>query len=559
MSKLAYLVDDSALALKINANAIQSYFKDIELKTFRSGTELIEALKLETQPIFAVFSDVNMPNVSGHDVCSWVKRNPKRHATPVIMVTAELEEKEKAFALKNGASAYLEKPLKAEDMTALLDRLSNQSDILSRSNELDLAFCGEVLETVDTMHKLLVGFNDDKAKEIYRGLHTVKGGANSLQFPQLGQFVHTAEAFLSTVRQAKLFGAPQVTKVFQAIFGFIEAQAENIRSERQLEIAPIAVMEDIRLILANVAAGWSLPGAENSGHGPVQNHQSAPSGAAGEAGTEEKAPHEFIVSRNASSVRIANEKLDDLQVRFKKILQTRNKISSFAMQLHQEFSDEAFPKDLAKLVEDLKTESSEVMEFFIALRVTPVSRIKNFAQRVVAQTAETTEKLVRLEFESEKWLEVDQSIQDALEAALTHILRNSVDHGIEKSDDRKMAGKDDVGVIKINIHRKDDVLVEAIISDDGGGIRRDKLKQALVKKGVLTQEQADRMTDSQALDLVFVDGLSTRTEVSDISGRGVGLGAVKDAIEKMGGKINVFSEIGKGSEFRIQIPRIFRL
>ena len=140
-----------------------------------------------------------------------------------------------------------------------------------------------------------------------------------------------------------------------------------------------------------------------------------------------------------------------------------------------------------------------------------------------------------------------------------HIVRNCIDHGIESPEERINAGKAEAGSLKLMLSLEDKDTLNLIIRDDGRGIDTQKLKEKLSRTGLMTENSMENLKEEQLLDLIFMDNLSTKETTSELSGRGVGMAAVKESIEKLGGKISVTSKLGEGSEFSITVPRLFKL
>ncbi len=258
-------------------------------------------------------------------------------------------------------------------------------------------------------------------------------------------------------------------------------------------------------------------------------------------------------------MRISNERLDVVQGRLKKILGTKVRLSQFANNLQAEFFDETFPKDLAKLVQELNDDAMSIMEFFILLRVVPATRIKLFSERVMNQASSQLGKPMKLDFVSDAGLEIDLAVVEALEGALVHLIRNSIDHGIETVEERKSQSKSLEGNLKIAIQKIDTNRFTCKLEDDGRGLNLEGLKAAVAKKNLMAADVLNKMSDESIDELIFIEGLSTRTEVSDTSGRGVGMDAVKSKIQELGGSIKVVSTPSKGTRFELTLPRIFKL
>jgi hypothetical protein len=149
--------------------------------------------------------------------------------------------------------------------------------------------------------------------------------------------------------------------------------------------------------------------------------------------------------------------------------------------------------------------------------------------------------------------ELDKTVADGLVDPLVHILRNSVDHGVESAEARRQAGKPETGSVRVEARREGNgVLIE--VSDDGQGIDPTRIRRAAISKGLITEDAGARLSDTESLDLIFAAGLSTAAEITDVSGRGVGMDVVKSNIVRMGGVVSVSSEIGKGTTIRLQLP-----
>ncbi|RMG19651.1 MAG: chemotaxis protein CheA [Deltaproteobacteria bacterium] len=188
----------------------------------------------------------------------------------------------------------------------------------------------------------------------------------------------------------------------------------------------------------------------------------------------------------------------------------------------------------------------------MATRMTPLASLTDKIPRIAREVARTLGKEVQVTVEGGE-IELDRAILDELEAPLTHLIRNAVDHGIEAPDARDAAGKPRAGRISVSAQRDRDVVVLEV-ADDGRGFDRERLRRAAVEAGHLSHRQAEALSESELLMLACLPGLSTRTEVSQISGRGVGMDAVKAAVESLGGGLEIESLPGRGTTFRLRLP-----
>jgi two-component system chemotaxis sensor kinase CheA len=200
---------------------------------------------------------------------------------------------------------------------------------------------------------------------------------------------------------------------------------------------------------------------------------------------------------------------------------------------------------LSRIVEEMQ---NEVME----IRMVPVDHLFSKYPRIIRDLANKKEKKIKLIVDGGD-IELDRTVLDGLNDPLVHILRNSVDHGIETPQQRLMAGKPEEGTVYLNAKReKNRVIVE--ISDDGNGILPEVIKDSAISKGLISEDEAAEMSDEELIYLILMPGFSTAKVVTDISGRGVGMDVVKRDVEKLGGSVSIHSKPGKGSKFELKLP-----
>ena len=203
-----------------------------------------------------------------------------------------------------------------------------------------------------------------------------------------------------------------------------------------------------------------------------------------------------------------------------------------------------------KSLSQLSKLSKEIHNMSMSLRMIPLRPTLQKMQRIVRDTSKTLDKKVNLHLVGED-TEVDKTVLEYLNDPLVHIVRNAVDHGLESTEGRKEAGKSEAGNVSINCyHEGNNLIIE--ITDDGKGIDADIIKRKAIEKGVLNPNA--NKTKEELIQLIFHPGFSTKAEVSEVSGRGVGMDVVKTNIEKVGGTIVVHTEVGKGSIFKIELP-----
>jgi len=206
--------------------------------------------------------------------------------------------------------------------------------------------------------------------------------------------------------------------------------------------------------------------------------------------------------------------------------------------------------EVAVGLDDLEHLTREIQDSVMAIRAQPVRPIFQRMSRVVREVADMTGKSVRLVTEGEG-CEVDKTVIERLADPLTHMIRNAIDHGLEKPEDRVAAGKPEQGIVRMTAaHRSGRVIIE--VSDDGAGINRARVREIAVKKGLV--EANAQLSDGEIDDLIFHPGFSTANSISDVSGRGVGMDVVKRSIQALGGRISISSKPGRGTVFTLSLP-----
>ena len=255
-------------------------------------------------------------------------------------------------------------------------------------------------------------------------------------------------------------------------------------------------------------------------------------------------PKKPPVAKAEPTVRVDTATLDEIMNMVGELVLVRNRLVS----LETTSEDEQISRAVANL--DIVT--GDLQGSVMKTRMQPIKKVFGKFPRVVRDMARTLGKDIRLDLEGED-TDLDKNLVEALADPLVHLVRNSVDHGIEMPNIRMQSGKEKQGRVLLSASQEGDHIL-LVIEDDGAGMDAEKLKQIAIKKGVLDQDGADRMSDKEAYSLIFAPGFSTKVEISDISGRGVGMDVVKTGISKLNGTISIDSEIGKGTRLDIKVP-----
>ncbi|MCB4458204.1 chemotaxis protein CheA [Leisingera sp. McT4-56] len=338
--------------------------------------------------------------------------------------------------------------------------------------------------------------------------------------------------------------------VVEAVFEFVEGLCE-------LSIAGDGDAEAEANALAALDAMFAAPPAAEAADGdtpaaPFEPPVPAPEPEAKPAAAEEKASAPKAESGKQEqrggpkpTLRVELERVDRL------INAVGELIINHSM-LAQQIANLNVPdtRDVETELEGFKNLARDIQEGVMAIRAQPVKPLFQRMARIVREASAATGKTCKLVTEGEN-TEVDKTVIERLSDPLTHILRNAVDHGVEKPDDREAAGKSKTGEIRLSAsHRSGSVCIE--IKDDGAGVNRPRVKQIAIEKGLIPENA--ELTDGEIDNLLFAPGFSTAKEISNLSGRGVGMDVVKNAVTGLGGRINISSAPGKGSTFTIILP-----
>lgn len=283
-------------------------------------------------------------------------------------------------------------------------------------------------------------------------------------------------------------------------------------------------------------AAPAAPAAKAAAPAPVKK-AAAPAPAKKAAAPAKKVHH-------SQSVRVDIEKLDTLMNLMGELVINKVRLEQIG-QTHR-------LADLTETLEQMDRVTTDLQNIVMKVRMVPVSSVFNRFPRMVRDIAKELNKEINLTIEGEE-TELDRTVIDEIGDPIMHLLRNSCDHGVEEPDEREAKGKPRAGEVGL-IARHEGNNVVIMVTDDGAGIDAAKIRAKAVEKGMVTQEEADKMDDAEAVRLIFLPGFSTADHISDISGRGVGMDVVRSKIEALSGHVDVETKIDEGSVFKIKLP-----
>jgi two-component system chemotaxis sensor kinase CheA len=441
-------------------------------------------------------------------------------------------------------------------------------------DELTREFLIESQEGLDRMERCLTDLETrpkDAALlgEIFRSVHTIKGTTGFLGFKRLEKLAHAGENLLGLLRDGKLVAdRPLITGLLQLLDGLrsilksIETEAsegdgEDTRLIEELGAlqAPAHAHQPARAHAGSHSASIAAPVAP-----PESTVPSAPPGPAVVAApappvnAAPAAEPEASSARPQSSPAPAAGTAAESTLRVDIILLNRmmNLVGELVLTRNQVLQATATDPNMTLLSRRLDMVTADLRESVMKARMQPVSNIFSKIPRIVRDLSQSLGRRVRLQVEGQD-TELDKSQLEAIKDPLTHAVRNSLDHGIEPPAERQAAGKDPEGTLKLRAsHEGGHVIIE--ISDDGAGIAVEKVRQKAIERGLITADRAAQLGERELLQLIFLPGFSTAAQVTNVSGRGVGMDVVRTNVEKIGGKVEIDSRTGKGTTLRLRIP-----
>lgn len=334
-------------------------------------------------------------------------------------------------------------------------------------------------------------------------------------------------------------------------------ESEDFESEFSISYLSKQPMEEVKKIvtaiseveqveISEVSAFEEAAPAETKAEKPEQKNEEAAAPAA-------KAPANDAPKANGNNgaaaggtktIRVNIDRLDSLMNLFEELVIDRGRLEQIAKELEN--------NELTDTVERMSRISGDLQSIILNMRMVPVETVFNRFPRMIRQLTKELNKKIELIIEGAE-TELDRTVIDEIGDPLLHLLRNSLDHGIESPEERVKKGKPEKGTVLLKAyHSGNHVFIE--VEDDGGGINRKKVLEKALERGVITEREAETLEDHQIDSLIFAAGFSTADTISDISGRGVGLDVVKNKLESLGGSVSINSTEGQGSLFSIQLP-----
>ncbi|MBN2871203.1 MAG: chemotaxis protein CheW [Campylobacterales bacterium] len=333
----------------------------------------------------------------------------------------------------------------------------------------------------------------------------------------------------------------------------VEAEIERLLAQRQAEdAAKRAAKKEESPASQPKAVPAPIPAAP----APKPEPKPEPKAAAAPVPKRSEAKEEGEGNRGGSTVeqtiRVDVKRLDHLMNLIGELVLGKNRLIKINDDVEERYEGEAFLEELNQVVSIVSLVTTDLQIAVMKTRMLPIGKVFNKFPRMIRDLSRELNKKIELEITGEE-TELDKSIVEEIGDPLVHIIRNSCDHGVETPETRLAAGKPETGTIQLKAYHEGNHIVIQII-DDGKGLDAGMLKAKSVEKGIITEKEADTMSEKEAFGLIFRPGFSTAAQVTSVSGRGVGMDVVKTNIEKLNGMIDIDSEVGKGTSMKLKIP-----
>jgi two-component system, chemotaxis family, sensor kinase CheA len=443
----------------------------------------------------------------------------------------------------------------------------------------------EMLSDVDNKLVDLEKYPDDHKllNDIFRGFHTIKGGAGFLAAHELVHLCHLTENLFDKLRTGSLkLDSDLMDVILEAtqgvryMFGELERKAQPTPASQHIidglnkalgnEVAEHHNAEHVEIKVevvsekAGTEVNWQELHDAVRGSTVIQNVgikqevtiQSQPAQVKANSANNKQTKSAPPTQVRDTTIRIDTNRLDQVLNLSGEIGLTKNRLTSLRTDILNGKNDAETMAALDAAVSQLDLLVSDLQNSVMKTRMQPIGRLFQKYPRIARDLARQLGKDVDLVLVGEE-TEIDKTMIDDLSDPLIHLVRNAVDHGVETTEERIALGKSEKSTVRLEAKQEGDHIM-LIISDDGKGMDAEKIKAKAIEKKLITQEEALSLDERQSLNLIFLPGFSTKTEISDVSGRGVGMDVVKTNIQKLNGSIDIKSQVGVGSSFIISLP-----
>lgn len=437
------------------------------------------------------------------------------------------------------------------------------------SSEMEEIINDFVVESVESLSSLDHKFVEleknpgDRAllNEVFRSVHTIKGAAGFLGLKQIVEVTHAAEEILNRLRKGDMSMDAFVMDAILHSIDVIKVLIRNVKEKnnREEEIRPLLSLLNSILGTATTISAPASPQEPASAVPPEQPvsapdlpDQLLPATAVAAGAFDDKLTYGRRTEDKEHNIRVDIDRLDSVMNLIGELVLSRNRMVTLGARMQNAVVEDDLFTQSSDAISQLDLVTTDLQLAVMKMRMQPIAKVFNKFPRLVRDLARQSGKEVELLITGEE-TELDKTVIEEIGDPLVHLIRNSIDHGIEASAQREATGKPSKGILSLSAYQEGQHIIVSV-SDDGKGIDPDAVRAAAVEKGLVSAEEAARKNRKEAINMIFIPGFSTAKSVSSISGRGVGMDVVHTNISRINGSIHVESEVGKGTRVVFRLP-----
>lgn len=380
------------------------------------------------------------------------------------------------------------------------------------------------------------GFCDETLlTRILGNLHTLKGNSGMMGITPVQQYVHKLESALKLIQEEKIPLSAEVFEEFYAAISSLRTKLAPLAGDpaAQLDFGDELMALDCIFFRERIEKSAVIPA-----DAPVP--------------IKSKGDELGYITQKSTTLKVGFEKLDELLNLVGELVIHRTALSNLEKRLQNQVSDRSLLEAFSEANQLIGKSSADLREAIMKARMLPIKSVFQRFQRLVRDLSHKSGKEIRLQFQGEE-TELDKTVIDEIGEPLLHLIRNAIDHGVETKEERSRTGKPSTATITLKAcHESNHIVVS--VSDDGKGMNPEKIRASAMAKGLIREEEAQTLGDQESLQLLFLPGFSTSSEVTETSGRGIGLDVVKKIVTSLNGIVDITSTPGQGSVFTIKLP-----
>lgn len=544
LSEIVIIVDDDEVVLKTISSQLAKM--GLSSKGFTSATAALSALA--ENKTFLIISDYKMPEMNGQELLLEVRKILP--TTPFIFLTAHSDKELALASLRGGANEILEKPvsyntLKTAVTTFAKRRIQDIEDEKKELEEIIQLFYEESTDLLSGTDQLLLKLEEVPVDmwivdALFRKIHSVKGASGAIPNAKtLSSLAHEYESVLTKIKAGEFEPTAKAVSIFlestDTCLKLLEYVRDSKEPSKEITDKVVQLVGQLKSLIETVAVPSATP---------------VPLATAQVLSNSRTTKEDF--NQEGEGIWVSNDKLDSFMALSGEIIVLKNQFQMMTRDLTMRTDIQVLEKKHAEFSHSLSKITEHLQEQIMSVRKVSLDRAFSKLGRIVRQSAIEVGKRVRLDTDGLE-LGVDKNIAKSLSSSLVHMVRNSIDHGIETPQDRTKSGKSPEGLISIHAHQSMGT-IHIVITDDGRGVSRDRVIAKAVKSELVTMEKAVTLADEEVFEFIFLPGFSTAEKVTGMSGRGVGMDVVKSSVVQHGGRIKISSVEGKGVKFNIEIP-----